>query len=337
MGYTALSVERKVKALLEINKLYNEGNLNFNTFAPFYDTPNLVLGLEQDYVYLKNRKIVDLNDPEVINMMENLPEICKMIREYTTGINLENLKYRKSVEDILEKNCYLENYMYAFFVVKAYITDAKSYKTVEFLRKYNLDDETFEYCVSLIQFINPVLYKEYLNRYHANTNERKEAIFHEFYNLAKRIEECKKNGEELSIFEFFRMTPFKESGPIYIDKLRSFLGRGYTLNTIAGYVYEHKIPRFNYMRKDQEISITRIIDGHRLTPHDNENIIKIMDVYGIPYIKKLYNLVTDEYIAGKYDMDEISKKHEMLENKETVEIPYQYIRVANTSNKNRLY
>ena len=333
MGYTIKNLKIKLDALLELNELYKNCNLNINTFYPYFNTPNLLRGLDSDYAYLKNSKNIDFNKPEIVDLINNLPEICKMIREYTTGINLENLKYRKSIEDILERNRYLENYMYAEYIIKAYITDKQSYKTVEFLKKYGINDEILKYCVSLIQFMNPALYKEYLDKYDINNQERKEALFHEFYNLAKCIEDCEKKGEELSLVDFFRLTPFKEYGPIYIDKVNGFLKHGYTLSKVSNYIYSHDIQRFKYMFVEQEKRVTRILDGHKLTPEDNENIIKIMDVYGIPYVKKLYRIITDEYIAGKYDMDEILEKYKRLEDVETIHVPYQYVKVSNSSNK----
>ena len=322
-SYSKDNVRVKVDTLLKLNELYKEGNLNINTFYPYFSIPNLLFGLENDYAYLKKSKTVNQEDPLVIDLYNNLPELSKMIRELTTGVSLENIKYRKSIEDILTKNCYLENYQYAEFVVKAYINDAISYNSARFLEKYGIDEDTFNYCVSLIQFINPILYKEYLNRYNANAMQKKESDYHAFYNLARRIDEG-----NLSLIEYFKASPFKENGPIYIDKVRSFLKYGYTLNKISSYLCANCVLRFRYIVKEQEIRVNRTINGRVLTPEDNSNIFKVMDVYDLPYIKVLYNMITEEYMNGSYDMTLIDEKYQVLQNREKVEIPYQYTKVT---------
>lgn len=327
-GYSKDNVRVKVDTLLKLNELYKEGNLNINTFYPYFSIPNLLFGLENDYAYLKKSKTVNQEDPLVIDLYNNLPELSKMIRELTTGVGLENIKYRKSIEDILTKNCYLENYQYAEFVVKAYINDAISYNKAKFLEKYGIDEDTLNYCVSLIQFINPVLYREYLNRFTANNMQKKESDYHAFYSLARRIE----NGD-VSLIEFFKTAPFKDNGPLYIDKIKSFLKYGYALNTISNYLYANCVPRFRYIVKEQEIKVTRTIDGRVLTPEDNSNIFKVMDVYDLPYVKVLYNQVTEEYMKGNYDMAEIDEKYQILQNEETVEIPYQFVKVTKLKRK----
>lgn len=294
-----LPEDEKIRIVFSIYKDVNEFNKKYALLIKFG---------ANDSRLDSAREALD-NFDFISNTLNSIPEI-----------QIRNLKYRNEIETILEENNYLENYLYAEFVIKMYISDDKSYLKNKFLQNMGINNETFAYCERLISFINPVLYKEYQDCVSKNNKNRAYAIGMTIRNLAYGINTgCLYDGTELTLLEFYKRIPFKEYGTKFISTLRDFIARniGYDdgiYYTINNYLYHNNITNIIPANETELINSSISVAGVKLTKEIIHNIFRYMEINDLPKIMPVYRIVLRQYINKEIDfslLDEQEKQNKM--------------------------
>ena len=277
---------------------------------------------EKDFQF-KYRRLIKYGaeDPRLDFAREAL-EHFDYIRDSLSSIpriEIINARYRKIIESVLEEKNYLENYLYAEYVINAYIVDETNYLKHKFLKKMKITLETFQYCEELIQFLNPVLYQKY-QEYASNEEQRKiNAYVQIIKDIAIGIREGKfQDGTPFDKLEFYKRVPFKENGISFGNTLKTFAFKNIkddhsVCKTIKEYLYQNHIRTVAFINEKtlQKSSVSYM--GKEVTPEIVHNVFRYMKVHQLPPIKKVYNIVLEKYIHNEIDFDSLDVEEQRLE------------------------
>jgi len=295
-----LSEDEKIKIVFEIFKDKDEFNKKYALLIKF-----------------------GANDPRLDSVREALNDfdfISNTINSFS-DIQIKNVRYRTEVENILKENNYLDNYLYAEYVIKTYLTDDKSYLKNNFLGNLGINYEIFQYCEELIQFLNPVLYKQYQECVSENNKKRAWAIGMTIRNLARGINTgYLDDGTEFDILEFYKRVPFKEYEAKFVCTLEDFILRNIgnengIYSTINNYLYQNNITKM-IPASETKLSETSIsYNGVELTPEIIHNVFRYMKVNGLPEVIGVYRIVLSKYVNNEIDFSLLDEQEQQMESK----------------------
>ena len=330
--YSEKNILRKLSDLVYLNRLYTNELLNINTYYPiFKKISKSKIDSAPSFKHLLVSKYITFDDPEIKEAFQNIDEIEKTISQFHKGISFENLKYRRSIEEFLEKNNYLENYKYAEYILKTYIDDESCYKISEIIAGFDISIDHFKECLKIIKFLNPVLYEQYIEKKKRDSEKNIVACNYAFINLANSIRESRKNGQEFDKYEFIRKAPFLKYSSLshdihydYAGKLRDFIHEPGVLKTLSDYVYRTGLNHIVLTNVKNYLNNFRAINGHILTPEEKQDIYKIIKDLNIAPFAFAINEVIRKYLNNEYDMESIELSKRMADKSGTLKNPYTY-------------
>lgn len=266
-----------------------------------------------------------LNDPRLSQAYEALNDfeiISNTINSFT-DTQVKNSRYRAEVEKLLKETNYLENYLYAEYVIKTYLTDDKSYLKNSFLKSLGIDSETFQYCEKLIQFLNPLLYKQYQECISENNKKRAFAIGMTIRSLAYGINTgYLKDGTEFNLLEFYKRVPFKECEAKFVSSLKDFIWRNignetgiYT--TISSYLKKNNISKMTPINETELVETKMICKGIVITPEIVHNIFRYMKVNKLPKVMSVYSILITKYVNNEIDFSLLDEQESLMDLKMT--------------------
>ncbi len=273
------------------------------------------------------------NDPRLDSAREALNDfdfISNTINSFS-DTQVKNIRYRMEIESILEENNYLENYLYAEYVIKAFLADDKSCFKNRFIKSLGINQETFEYCEKLVHFLNPVLYKEYQECVSENNKKRAYEMDMTIKDLAKGINTgYLEDGTEFNILEFYKRVPFKRYEGKFVYTLNDFIKRNIgnengVYSTINGYLKENNITRMTSVSEEKlnESSIT--YKGVKLTPEIIHNVFRYMKVNRLPEVKAVYRIVLSMYFNNEIDFSLLDEQEKQMESRIKYKNPYSLV------------
>lgn len=243
----------------------------------------------------------------------NHPSIDAMFDEvgklYDNELVRKNIDQRFKYEEFFDEYSYLEDYKYAEWIINRYISDDKSYLRNQFLLKYNISEEVFDYCLKVIKFLNSSLYKKYLDKIEENNIKRSFALKETIKNIANGIKTgVLSDGTPFSKIEFYRRIPFKNSCDNFISILLDYIERNFGVASfeyrmINGYIRELGINKISFINKDKLIQQKISLNGFELTPEVINKVIEYMDNNDLPKISSLFKLLVKEYIKDPTFLD----------------------------------
>lgn len=252
--------------------------------------------------------------------LNNFSELDNRIKKlYDNKLLFNNALYRNEVEKILEVNLYLENYLFAEWVIKNYVEYDRNYLKQEFFSKIGITEEEYNYCVKLIEFLNPVLYKELVESLSDSNDRRMFNLDKTFLNLEFGIRNgVLHDGTTFDILEFYKRIPFKNSGANFRNKVFDFMQRIYgrtssTFKTIGAYIYQNNIGAMKYVSREYNIKNKMIINGIEITEDIVNDIFDYMDINNLPKIYEVYRIVLNKYLNNEINMEEVRTKKEHFE------------------------
>ena len=324
--YSDKQLDKSLYNLIYLNKLYENGLLNENTYYPIFKTINpSKINCIPSFDHLLNSKKIDLQNEEVKKAISNISKIEKEIQKYYNEINLKNLKYRRSIEEFLENNNYLENYQCAEYLVSTYTNNLQVYRVSDFAKYASIDTDRFEQCVAIVSFLNPKLYNEYLVKKENDSKKNLLACYYTFVNLANDITTYQKNGQDMPVLEFLFKAPFVKYVIDYDKKMRDFIDNPGISNIIQDYLNR------NNLKVIYKVSIDKILEGliskndYVFTDEDRNRIKQIFGLLDLPNTPIAINIVIGNYVNGVYNLDNLKKeKNEALE-KKLIKNPYTFI------------
>lgn len=292
---TDLTDERKLRSLLNYYKTYNEFKINYSLLLKFG---------KNDERLSKGKEALDSFssiDSEILRLFNN------------EGL-YNNVLYQKEVEEVLEENLYFDNYLYAEWVIKNYIDYDRNYLKYEYLNKIGITEETFDYCVEIIRFLNPILYNE-LQEVTKKSNDRR------MFNLDKTYLNLEfgilngylQDGTPFNLLEFYKRVPFKNSGKDFMNKTFDFLQRIYgpsssTYKIIASYLYKNNIRTISYVSKEKILKTKYIVNGVQIDEKIVNDVFDCLDAYNYPKISTVYRIVLNKYLNDEIDMVEVKER-----------------------------
>lgn len=251
------------------------------------------------------------------NLLDNYSELDNKIKKlYENELLFNNALYRNEVEQILEDNLYLENYLFAEWVIKNYIDYDRNYLKQEFFSKIGITEEEYNYCVRLIEFLNPILYKDLVESLSDSNDRRMFNLDKTFLNLEFGIRNgILHDGTPFNILEFYKRIPFKNSGANFRNKVFDFMQRVYgrnssTFKIIGAYIYQNNIGTMKYVSREYNIKNKMIINGIEITAEIVNDVFDYMDINNLPKINEVYRIVLNKYLNNEIDMDEVRMKKE---------------------------
>ena len=333
--YSPETVSRKLFELVYLNELIENGLLNENTYYPIFKriAPGLV-GRIPLYKYLFNTPNIEMFKTEQVKKAEaNIDIIENEIKKFHEGELLKNLKYRRSFEEFFEKNNYLENYKYAEYMLKTYINAKGIYRDPAFIRFANISQERLDDCAKIVQFLNPVLYGEYMDKRKANNEKNLNSVNYQFIGISNEIRKYLSNGKDMPIDEFLSKAPFihfaynsENSTFVYIDKFDLFCNEPTVKNVIKDYLRRNGLAVLTYVNIYNYMKSLIRFDGVDLTEDDKKNIIQIIKVSDFCPTVKVINHVIRKYLNNEYNMDDYNKEKKEINPIEEVikQNPYTY-------------
>lgn len=270
------------------------------------------------------------NDPRLDSAREALNDfdfISNTINSFS-DTQIKNARYRIEVENILNENNYLENYLYAEYVIKAFLEDDKSCFKNRFIKSLGINQETFEYCEELVHFLNPVLYKEYQECVSENNKKRTYKMAMTIKNLAKGINTgYLEDGTEFNILEFYKRVPFKRYEGKFVYTLNDFIKRNMgnekgIYSTINGYLKDNNITRMSSVSEEKLNESNTTFKGVKLTPEIIHNVFRYMKVNRLPEVKAVYRIVLNMYINNEIDLSLLDEQEKQMKSEKKYNNPY---------------
>ena len=277
----------------------------------FYSDVN---SLKYDYSIIVKYGVTDKRLLKFRTILLKYYDILDSFVSFENNIKLKNnALYRNSIKKHLEQTKYLDNYLYAKYVVELFIND-DSLSRNDFYQKLSIDNKTFNYCVGLIKFLDIKLYKEYEQTMLDNSLNRNNRIKNNINEIVNRIN----NDPTFNILEFYRLVPFKEYEYNFIPYLLSFVINNYGLGslehcTIINYIYQNGITNTVYISEETYNNKSLIINGTMITPYIVNIIFRYMKINDLPFISNVYDIVIRMYINNQIDVSNLIQKEQSLE------------------------
>ena len=230
----------------------------------------------------------------------------------------KNREYREEIEKLLEEKQYLENYLYAEYIINAFIKDGRSYQKGRFYRITRTNRKMFEYCVEVVRFLNPSLYQNYMEAVKRNEVKKIEDMNANINLLVQGIRTGHlKDGSLYDILDFYRFVPLRECGLDFVSELKKFMRHSDGLvegayETMTKYMEENNINEIIFATENYVLSNKSIVNfDKRATPEVIHNCYRYMFASGLPKIEGVFKIVFKRYLNGEIDFNDL----ERLENK----------------------
>lgn len=225
-----------------------------------------------------------------------------------------NQEYRCEIERILSENNYLENYLYAEYVIKAFINDDRNFQRNRFFRITRTTRKIFEYSVEVVKFLNPQLYQEYLESKSDSEIKKKLHMQNNINKVALGIQTGHLiDGSKFDILDFYRFIPLRESCLNFVHDLKKFMRECDALvdgayDTISNYMKENGIEEIIFVTERYIASnISFYSNDERVTPKVIHNCFRYMYAFGLPKIEAVFKIVLNRYLNHEIDFSNLKK------------------------------
>ncbi|MCX4366057.1 MAG: hypothetical protein OSJ70_09855 [Bacilli bacterium] len=230
------------------------------------------------------------------------------------GIENKNTQYREEIEKLLEEREYLENYLYAEFIIKTYIDDDRNYQKGRFYRVTKTNKNIFNYCVEVVKFLNPRLYQEYLKAVAESNIKKTKNMVTNLNNIVEGIKTgYLPDGSEFNILEFYRFVPLRESGFNFSKTLKDFMRQSDDItdevyDCISEYMEKNDIRVIvfvteTYVKNNREKYST----DPRFTSKMIHNVFRYMFASGLPNIDHIFRILLEKYMNRELDFNRLGK------------------------------
>ena len=214
---TEEELEAKIKKLKIVDEIYNSCQnpyIRLDKMLQLFLNPDV---MQKSYALLIK---FGKNDPK-------LDEIRPLLNNFDIYYNdfrkIFNSDIRETVLTAYRDNNEYYSDLYATFIVNEYIKDESSYLIDNWLKKYNISIDDFNYFVSIVKHKNKDLYNKFVVKKNKNTIIKVTYDKNMFDDLAYAIQ----NGEfvygnKFDLLEFIKYLPLKNS-KYFIEELIAFL------------------------------------------------------------------------------------------------------------------
>lgn len=222
---------------------------------------------------------------------------------------------------------YFYSYDYAKFLISSYITSNDSFNTTKFLEDFGIDQLTFDFCVNVINELDPNLYALYSNKVSENRSIRMDNVKSAIANMACGIKTgCLLDGTPFDELEFLKLVPFSDQQTAkellndfgakqrseFSSRIRSLLT---TVNpdecdTIIRYMADHSIDSASFRPLNmREVYDTRfIVSGREITDSDKDIILSYISENSLPFVYKSFDVVKAKYANGEISKEDVKEK-----------------------------
>lgn len=231
------------------------------------------------------------------------------------------------VNQLMSIQNYFYSYDYARFLISSYVTSNDSFNTIKFLEDFGIDQATFDFCVNVINELDPNLYALYSNKTLENRNKRIENTRNAVDNMVCGIKTgYLLDGTPFDEVEFLKLIPFSDQQTArellndfgakqrseFSSRIRSLLT---TINpdecdTIIRYMGEHSMDSLSFRPLDmREIYNTKfIVSGREITSSDKDIILSYISENSLPMVYKSFDAVRKKYLNGEITKDDVKEK-----------------------------
>lgn len=257
-----------------------------------------------------------------------------------SDIELErkNQIYREEIENILEENNYLDNYLYAEYIINAFISDERNYQKNRFLRVARITNNIFKYCVETIKLLNPTLYQEYLISLSESEERRIKNNEKSLIRLAGVINKgYLEDGAKFDILDFYRFVPMRECAGNFVFELKKFMLKSDAIddgvyNTIMGYIKDQEIKKIIFITENTTLSYYSFNRDARITPEVIHNVFRYMASFGLSKIEDVFQIILNRFLNEEITFDNLDKTEKRSKKRKVASYynnPYKFV----TNNK----
>lgn len=233
----------------------------------------------------------------------------------------------KDVNYLVKMEGYFSSYNYAKFLITEYIRYNESPVTMKFLEMYGISNNVFEYCVHVINELDPDLYAVYQAKAEYNQKLRINQKLSDMNEIVRGIKTGKKsNGEDFDVIEFLKLMPFydmESSREVFNDfNIKKGSEFGLRIRNIFSYFFpndyreiltflnENKIdnPSFQELREKDVYGTRLIVNGREITEDDKHIIMAYIRENELPLVNRSYDVVRKKYLAGEITKEDVKTK-----------------------------
>lgn len=226
----------------------------------------------------------------------------------------KNREYCEEIERLLKEKNYLDNYLYAEYIVTTFINDDRNFQRGRFYRITRTNRKIFEYCVETVKFLNPSLYKEFLEAERVGQERKIAGMIKNVNIVAEGIKNGRmKDGAKFDILHFYRLIPCRESGADFVNDLKTFLSECDGLvdgayESITKYMEDNDITEIVFLTENYVLENKALYSSdERVTPEVVHNCFRYMFAMGIPKIDAAFRTVLNRYLSGEISFRNLNK------------------------------
>lgn len=313
------SNQKRYTMFEKLEKVIEIYNGNLTDYEKIYKIINVV-GNEPDAIF----RIIS---PFVITYIDD-PLIQESMKVYLFVRSYKNeLSHIKETVGNYEK--YNSFYEYSKYIIEKYIKDPYSYQTSMFYRRFDIDENIFNYCVNTIITFDDDLYDKYLEKKNKNIETRINSVKNSMEDIIYGIKNGYfKDGVELSPEEFLKRAPLKfytECRETYPDLRASNMENSHMMSfyhnfvrrlwiytrfalkenddLIKNYASENNIDQFSVYKIDKMVKES----------DKNYQVIDYMKKNHYPMIYGIYKIILEKVNKGEITFD--NKTYQKKSNK----------------------
>jgi len=239
----------------------------------------------------------------------------------------DKLGVTKEVNSLVKMEHYFYSYNYAKFLITEYIRYSESPSIIKFLENYGVDTSFFEYCVQVVNELDPDLYSVYQAKNEYNQKLRINQNLSDMNEIVRGIKTGKTlDGKEFDAVEFLKLIPFfdmdssKEvlndfnirKGADFSTRIRTLFNYFYPndYREILTFLNENKIDNVSFQQlREKDVYGTKIIvNGREITEEDKHVIMGYIRENGLPMVGKSYDAVRKKYLNGGITKEDVKSK-----------------------------
>lgn len=310
---------KKAKKLMRLIEIYDSNLSSYSKISQIREMYSTLLKLQN-----KLGTIPNYSDDEILGpYVAKWKEICEFYdRCNQTGIT-------KDVEYLNKISTYFKHYEYAKFVVESYIESKDSFDTKRFLETFGINREIFDYCLAVVDELDPDLYKKCSTKQAENRKLRIMLTNAKINEIVCGIKTgFLSDGTPFDAVEFIKRLPFydNETGrEILTDfnislfaksdfniKMRALITKLLPNDSelFLKCMHKHRIDNSTVQPLNlKEVYATRyFVNGKEIKQDETELMLCYMKENNIPMINRGLSLTRDKYLNGEITKKDVKVK-----------------------------
>lgn len=281
-------------------------------------------------------------DPMFKKYIGRVYDIVAFLQDCETKGIIDQISYVMKMENLYNV------YDYAKFVIESYVNSDTSYNITLFLETLDINKDTFEFCIKVIEELDVDLYQTYLNKKEENKIVRYNHAIKTLEDIAYGIEHgTLLDGRKFNKITFLKMTPFTNSDVVhdFVEYHEINPALGYKLGDYSSiienftkatnpkitdillkYIHENHYEKF---KPTTEVDLRRmyrgasiIVNGTKINMEEElEVIIKYLRMNELPFIIEVIKIVQEKYRNGEITHEQVNYTYEEYQNSIATIIP----------------